>query len=127
MVICSQHGSCYVQDSLDSHLALFHKVPRKRRVELLLELREHDLAIAREDVPLPQDGSAPLHGLPVLQGYRCCEPGCRFISASSKNISRHCYTEHKQSHGPRGRKKKQLQAGPPSAPEPFIPVPIQTL
>jgi hypothetical protein len=68
---------------------------RKRRTELLLELREHGLAMAREDVPLPQDGSAPLHSLPVLDGYKCCEPGCHFLSASSKNVSRHCYTEHK--------------------------------
>jgi hypothetical protein len=127
VVACSQHGGCYVQDSLDSHLSIFHKVPRKRRTELLLELGEHGLAMTREDVPRPQDGSAPLHSLPVLDGYKCCEPGCRFLSASSKNVSRHCYTEHKQSRGPKGRKKKQQQAGLPSVPKPFTPVSIQTL
>ena len=127
LAVCSQHGSCYTQHSLDSYLALSHKVRRKRRVELLLELCESGLATGREDVPLPLDGSAPLHGLPILHRYKCRKPGCRFISASSKNISRHCYTKHRQSQGPKGRKKKQQQPQLSSTPLPFEPVSIQTL
>ena len=69
MVICSQHSSCYVQDSLDSHLALSHKVPRKRRLHLLLELSVAGLAMRRSDVLHPPDSIAPINSLPVLCGY----------------------------------------------------------
>ena len=53
VVMCSQHSSCYVQDSLDSHLALSHKVQRKRRLHLLSELSVAGLAMRRSDVPHP--------------------------------------------------------------------------
>ena len=135
MAMCTQHGSCYTQNSLDSHLALLHKVPRKRRVELLFKLRQDGLAMGREDVPLPQDGSVALPGLPVLYGYRCSEPSCRFISTGSKNVAQHCRTQHGQSSGVKGRRRKQelppssssTSSSSHSSSSPYSPVTVQTL
>jgi hypothetical protein len=128
VVVCSQHGCCYVQDSLDSHLALLHKVPRKQRVEVLSGLKLAGLARSREAVPTPLDGCAPLKGLPIIQGYKCCKSGCGFISASSQNIAQHCRSKHGQSMGPRGQRGSQQLLPKASCPiEPYRQVSVQTL
>ena len=88
---------------------MLHKVPRKRRVELLSDLSVAGLAVNNSSVTQPENSSALFDGLPIMKGYKCCEPGCGFISVNKDNIRKHCYAVHSCSLGLRRRKKKRRE------------------
>ena len=109
VVCCSQHGSCYTQDTLDRHLADLHKVKRQQRLELLSEYCAAGLASTKEDVQQPQDGSPAFDSLPVLQGYRCQTRLCSYTTTNKGAVAKHCRGSHKWSSGVKGRRRKQQE------------------
>nr|POE59393.1 hypothetical protein CFP56_24662 [Quercus suber] len=107
VALCSQHGCCYTHDSLARHLAQPHKVGQQQRITILAELSAAGLAASREEVLQPSDGSSPFYGLPVLPGFRCRHPSCRYCTTNQENIKIHGRRVHGWSSGPRGRRKQQ--------------------
>ncbi|KAK3064884.1 hypothetical protein LTS18_003047, partial [Coniosporium uncinatum] len=130
VALCGQHGGCYTKENIDRHLAEQHKIKRKRRIELIEELHAEGLAENKRAVQRPENGSTPLSGLLVHQGYQCRDSSCGFISTSKDGIEIHCRATHQWSSGTRGQRKgrktreEDLQQLPK---KPYEEVTVQTL
>lgn len=122
VALCSQHGACYTSETLDRHLARLHRMPRATRLEVLSDFVAAGLVSSRETVPLPQSNLTPFHGLPVLQGYQCCQPSCNYITVSEHSALQH-HRSHGFSTGLCGRKKQTA----PAPAMPYLRVAVQTL
>jgi len=125
VALCSQHGGCYTEDNIVRHLAEQHEIKRKRRRELIRHLHAEGLAASKRIVVQPS-GSAPLFGLPILQGYQCCDSSCSYISTSEDGIEIHCRVAHRWSSGVKGRKRKK-QRDEQLTEKPYKRVAVQTL
>lgn len=96
-VVCSDHGTSYVQSTPGQHLLDKHQVKLERREEILAYFKAQKSATLLQDIIRPVDGSQPLPGLPILNGFGCTvdNESCRSLSPSKAVIRRHCRVKHK--------------------------------
>ncbi|KAK5947563.1 hypothetical protein PMZ80_001716 [Knufia obscura] len=87
VLICLSCQYAIQKSAIQSHL-LRHKIYRGDRQRLLSSIATLDL-LEPEDVPLPEKGSKPIDGLPVIKGYACKVDGCGSLCASVKRMRRH--------------------------------------
>ncbi|KAL3473151.1 hypothetical protein BJX99DRAFT_272412 [Aspergillus californicus] len=94
VLICHECQYAIQKSALQSHL-LRHKLYRSDRQQLLDVIA--DLHLFEPDhVALPPPESPPIHGLPVIAGYRCTAAGCENLCASLKRMKKHW----RECHGP---------------------------
>ena len=99
VVVCAEHGSCYVKSNIARHLSKAHQVKYKPRKEIMERIYSAGIAANIEEVVRPADGFAPVVGLPVHDGFQCCieqgNPRCRYLSTNLEAIKKHLRVVHK--------------------------------
>lgn len=107
IVVCAAHSSSYVLSTLSQHLLDKHQVKLKRREEILTEIGRDGVVATHNEVSRPADGSEPVPGLPILNGFQCTvdHERCRNLSVSEAAIRRHCRITHDMRASRTGRPK----------------------
>lgn len=92
VLICQQCQYAIQKSAVESHL-LRHKIYRGERQRLLAKISRYDL-LDPGDVQHPPPGGPPVHGLPLIPGFRCNAPNCESLFASSKRMRKHWTEAH---------------------------------
>jgi hypothetical protein len=93
IVICKVCQYAIQPLAISRHLKDYHQIRRQARRPFMryvasLELREP------QDVVIPTIPEAPAPFLPIVNGFACCVPACRYLSISVKCLTTHWKTEH---------------------------------
>lgn len=107
VVVCAEHGSSYVLSTLGQHLLDKHQVKLKTREDILTNAARDGVVAAHDGVSRPLDGSDPVPGLPIHDGFQCTvdHEQCRHLSISEAAMRRHCRTVHEMRSSTTGRPK----------------------
>jgi hypothetical protein len=108
VIICVEHGSCYVGTNVERHLSEAHHIKSKERNNLMQYIFSVGIASNIADVVRPEDGVAPIPGLPVHDGFRCTDGSnsChRHLSINKVAMKEHERVIHKRKSGMKGRPK----------------------
>lgn len=86
-------------DGAVSHFRKQHKLVGEDLQQVAAFVASRPLTSDPATVDLPQDGSAPIDGLPQLRGYSCT--GCRYLTVSRDKVVAHGRIEgHEAAQGP---------------------------
>lgn len=106
VVICAEHGSCYVGTNVERHLSEAHHIKSKEKNNLVRHISSVGIASNIEDVVRPEDGLAPIPGLPIHDGFWCTDRShsCqRHLSTSEPAMKEHERVIHGRKSGSKGR------------------------
>jgi hypothetical protein len=97
VVLCKEHGSCFVRDELDHHLIHHHGATDSalHNVGFLQPIRE--LAKSWSDVihPHPHRRIPAIPYLQVMKGYRCADQFCQYQTVTDSGwVSHNRATDH---------------------------------
>ena len=97
VILCKTHGLCLRQPEVGHHLDTKHNITRNARNAVIQAMTDLDIAVKMVDVCLPVAGSAPIQGLPILDGFECCATKeCPYLSAKPKGFKFHLITYHNE-------------------------------
>lgn len=92
-IICVPCGNGYPLNAIHIHLARTpHYCCKKRRDGWLADLELSAVATDWASLAIPEDGTTPIDGIKVRDGYACKH--CTFRTCSDQRIRRHMVTRH---------------------------------
>ncbi|KAK4950974.1 hypothetical protein LTR10_010967 [Elasticomyces elasticus] len=93
VLICRECQYAIQKNAIGSHLLRQHQIYRSERKTLLATIAELDVQ-EPENVHLPDSGSSPVQGLPIMSGYGCATAKCQHLTVSTKRMQRHWSEKH---------------------------------
>lgn len=91
LLLCKAHGLCLTEPQIFPHLrSRQHNINKETRYALVQAVNHLDIAANASDVCLPVAGSAPIKGLPILDGFECCfAKECPYLTTSAGALHLH--------------------------------------
>lgn len=79
--------------AISRHLKDYHQIRRGTRRPFMRYVASFDLQ-EPENVAIPSTLEDPVPFLPVVNGFACCIPTCRYVSMSAKLMTTHGNSQH---------------------------------
>lgn len=104
VILCKTHGFCLRQPRVLPHLqSAQHNITRDTLDAVAEAMSNLDIAVKVTDAYLPVAGSAPIKGLPILDGFECCATKeCPYLTVYPSGLQSHMTGHHFEE----GSKKK---------------------
>ena len=95
VILCKAHGLCLRQPDVEPHLRSKHNITGDACDAVIRAMSDLEIAVKFPDVYLPVAGSAPIEGLPILDGFECCATKeCPYLTLTSSSLSFHMSRHH---------------------------------
>ncbi|KAK2811450.1 hypothetical protein FQN50_002073 [Emmonsiellopsis sp. PD_5] len=95
VVLCVEHRECFAQDTLKLHLVHKHSATEEEATGILSISPIDYAAKSWKYVIHPYKVIDRIPDLPVVHGYRCSGPSCRYLTLNERNLISHvAATDH---------------------------------
>jgi hypothetical protein len=94
IVICKPCRYAIQPLAISRHLKDYHQIRRNAHRPFMRYVASLDLR-EPQDVVIPTIPEDPVPFLPVINGFACCIPTCRYLSISVKLMTTHWNTQHR--------------------------------